>query len=73
MAAAPTARRLAVVAALVILAGVLVAAARVLPGRQMLPYWGRLADLAQMAAAMAVVPLVLAVLHLYGRVRAGWA
>jgi type VII secretion integral membrane protein EccD len=73
VAAAPTARRLAVVAALVILAGVLVAAARVLPGRQMLPYWGRLADLAQMAAAMAVVPLVLAVLHLYGRVRAGWA
>jgi len=66
-------RRLAIVAALVTLAGVLVAAARVLPGRRLMPYWGRLADLCHTAAAIAVVPLVLAVLHLYGRVRAGWA
>ncbi|HVQ90884.1 MAG TPA: hypothetical protein VMU51_07585, partial [Mycobacteriales bacterium] len=65
--------RLVIVAALVILAGVLVAAARMLPGRRLLPYWGRLADLGQSAAALAVVPLVLAVLQLYARVRAGWA
>ncbi len=73
VAAATPPRRLGVVAALVILAGLLVAAARVLPGRRTLPYWGRLGDLAQTAAGIAVVPLVLAVLHLYGRVRAGWA
>ncbi len=65
--------RLVIVAALVILAGLLVAAARLLPGRRLLPYWGRLADLGQSAAALAVVPLVLAVLQLYARVRAGWA
>jgi hypothetical protein len=72
-AAATPAHRLGVVAALVVLAGVLVAAARVLPGRRLMPSWGRLADLCHTAAAIAVVPLVLAVLHLYGRVRAGWA
>ncbi len=72
-AAATPAHRLGVVAALVIFACVLVAAARMLPGRRLLPYWGRFADLGQSAAAIAVVPLVLAVLRLYARVRAGWA
>ncbi len=72
-AAATPGQRLEVVAALVIVACVLVAVARVLPGRRLLPYWGRLADFGHSAAAIAVVPLVLAVLRLYGRVRAGWA
>jgi hypothetical protein len=72
-AAATPAHRLGVVTALVVLAGLLVAAARMLPGRRLLPYWGRFADLGQSAAAIAVVPLVLAVLRLYARVRAGWA
>ncbi len=72
-AATTPAHRLGVVAALVLAACLLVAAARTLPGRRLLPYWGRLADLGQSAAAIAVVPLVLAVLRLYARVRAGWA
>jgi type VII secretion integral membrane protein EccD len=72
-AAATPAHRLVIVAGLVVLAAVLVAAARVLPGRRLLPYWGRVADLLHTAAAISVVPLVLAVLHLYGKVRAGWA
>jgi type VII secretion integral membrane protein EccD len=65
--------RLGTVAVLVVLACVLVVVARVLPGRRLLPYWGRLADIGQSAAALAVVPLVLAVLRLYARIRAGGA
>jgi type VII secretion integral membrane protein EccD len=72
-AAATPVYRQGAVAVLVALAALLLVAARVLPGRRLLPYWGRLADLCHTAAAIAVVPLVLAVLHLYGRVRAGWA
>ena len=71
--AASPGRRLGFAVALVVLACVLVAASRTLPTRRLLPYWGRLADLGHTAAAIAVVPLVLAVLQLYGRVRAGWA
>lgn len=71
--AMPPALRGIVVAALMVLAGLLMMAARRLPGRRMLPHWGRLADLAHSATAIAVLPLVLAVVGLYARARAGWA
>ncbi|MGH3380322.1 MAG: type VII secretion integral membrane protein EccD, partial [Actinoallomurus sp.] len=63
----------AVVGGLVLVAGLLLVVARVMPGRRMLPHWGRIADLSHSVAAMAVIPLVLAVVGLYARVRAGWA
>jgi type VII secretion integral membrane protein EccD len=58
-------------AVLVLLAsGLLVGAARVLPGRRLMPYWGRVGDLAQTAATVAVVPVLLQVFGVYARVRA---
>jgi hypothetical protein len=62
--------------ALVVLLGVvavLVALSRVLPGHRMMPHWGRIGDLTQSAAAMAIIPLVPAVIGLYAKVRAGWS
>ncbi len=70
---APPASAPAVVVAMVITAGALLAIARVLPGRRMLPHWGRVADLTHSAAAVAIIPLVLAVIGLYARMRAGWS
>jgi type VII secretion integral membrane protein EccD len=69
----PAARRGAVVAVVLVIAGFLTVAAKTLPGRRMLPHWGRIADLAHMGTAMAVIPLVLAVAGLYAKARAGWA
>jgi type VII secretion integral membrane protein EccD len=62
-----------VVAASLITAGLLLAVARILPGRRLLPHWGRIADLAHSGTAIAIVPLVLATAGLYARARAGWA
>src|SRR5262249_53690572 len=57
----PPARRGVVVAVVLVVAGFLTVAARTLPGRRMLPHWGRIADLVHMGSAMAILPLVLAV------------
>lgn len=48
-------------------------AARALPGRKVLPHWGRVADIAQTVLAVSVLPIVLAVLDVYGKVRAAWS
>jgi type VII secretion integral membrane protein EccD len=69
----PATVRPVVVAGLLITAGVLLAVARTLPGRHLLPHWGRIADLAHSATAIAVIPLVLATVGLYAKARAGWA
>jgi type VII secretion integral membrane protein EccD len=69
----PAAVRPAVVSGLLVVAGLLLAVARVLPGRRVLPHWGRIADLSHTATAIAVVPLVLAVVGVYARARSGWA
>ncbi|MBT0770191.1 type VII secretion integral membrane protein EccD [Kineosporia sp. J2-2] len=61
-----------VVALLLVLAGVMLVLAWTLPGRAMLPHWGRAGDLVQSGLAIAVIPLVPAVLGLYARVRGGW-
>jgi hypothetical protein len=39
------------------------------PGRRLLPYWGRAGDLAQSAAAVGLLPSVLWVLGVYGDLR----
>jgi type VII secretion integral membrane protein EccD len=69
----PGRERPLVAAGLLILAAVLLGVAHVLPGRRMLPHWGRIADLAHVGTAVAVIPLVLAVVGVYARARAGWA
>ncbi len=69
----PAAVRPLIVAALMVAAGLLLAVARVLPGRRVLPHWGRIADLAHTASAITVIPLVLAVVGVYAKARAGWS
>ena len=62
-----------VVVGLLLVAGLLLSVARTLPGRRLLPHWGRAADLMHTTTAIAVIPLVLAVVGLYAKARAGWA
>jgi type VII secretion integral membrane protein EccD len=58
---APARERPAVVVLLVMAAGILLAVAQTLPGRKLLPHWGRVADITHTATAIAIIPLVLAV------------
>jgi len=51
-----------------IVAGVL--AARYLPGRRLMPYWGQIGDITLIVAAIAMLPVFLAVLDVYSRARA---
>ena len=55
----------------VFLAGglLLLAAARWLPGRRLLPVWGQLAGQLETVTAVALVPLLLQVLHVYSQMR----
>ncbi|MGW5648622.1 type VII secretion integral membrane protein EccD [Saccharopolyspora sp. NPDC003752] len=69
----PPVLRITVIAGLIVLAGLLLAGARSLPGRTLLPHWGRAGDWAHMTLAIAIVPLMLAALDLYAVVRAAWA
>jgi type VII secretion integral membrane protein EccD len=57
------------VGALLAFAACLLAASRALPGRRVLPYWGRAADLAETLTALGLIPLVFQVLGLYAYVR----
>lgn len=65
----PTGRAPALIALLACV-GVLLVAARMLPGRRLLPAWGQLADRLEMVTAIAVVPLLLQLFHAYARFRA---
>jgi type VII secretion integral membrane protein EccD len=47
----------------------LYAASRLMPGRRMLPVWGHIADLVEMWTAVAVVPLLLQLFHVYSHIR----
>jgi type VII secretion integral membrane protein EccD len=49
---------------------VTVSLARVVPGRTLVPYWGRAGDILEWVVAIALIPLSLAVLDVYGFVRA---
>jgi hypothetical protein len=58
--------RLLVPVALVPLGTVLLmVVARIMPGRRMMPYWGRIGDLSQTVATVAMFPILLAVLDVY--------
>ncbi|TBL34425.1 type VII secretion integral membrane protein EccD [Verrucosispora sp. SN26_14.1] len=51
-------------------AALLVTTARTLPGRRLMPYWGRIGDLTHTLAMVAVFPVLLAVLDVYAFARA---
>jgi type VII secretion integral membrane protein EccD len=50
-------------------AGVTAAFARLLPGRRLLPYWGRIGDIAEYIVAIAILPLTLGLLGVFGWAR----
>ncbi|MYR60269.1 type VII secretion integral membrane protein EccD, partial [Streptomyces sp. SID625] len=55
--------------ALLAVAAVLTVAAWVVPGRRMLPYWGRAAEILHTAVAVALLPMALWVAGLFGWLR----
>lgn len=59
-------RLLGAVSGTVVTAGVLLAGARILPGRRLLPYWGRAAEILELLVGLAMLPLLLAILDAYG-------
>ncbi|MFG3237353.1 type VII secretion integral membrane protein EccD [Streptomyces antibioticus] len=61
--------RLLLVAALAALAAVLAVLCWTLPGRRLVPHWGRAAELLHSTAAIALLPLVLWTLGVFGRMR----
>lgn len=66
----PMALRLTVVvASLVVAAGLCVIGARMLPGRRLLPYWGRAAEISELLVGVSMLPLVLGVLDAYSWAR----
>ncbi len=60
---------LPMVAGVFLLAAVLIVARWTLPGRRMLPQWGRLADLAETLAAVSLLPLALWLLGVFAFMR----
>jgi type VII secretion integral membrane protein EccD len=66
---APVPRLAAGLAGVLVLAFGLLAGARILPGRRPRPYWGRAAEIAETLAALGLLPLLLALLGVYGYVR----
>ncbi|MCX5400456.1 type VII secretion integral membrane protein EccD [Streptomyces sp. NBC_00102] len=62
--------RLLLVAGLLAVTAALAIASWTVPGTRMLPYWGRAAELAHSTAAIALLPLALWVLGVYGTLRA---
>jgi type VII secretion integral membrane protein EccD len=65
----PLDRVLAVLTPLVLVGAGLVVLTHVMPGRRMRPYWGRAVDILEWVTAISIVPLVLAVLEVYGWVK----
>jgi len=55
---------------MILAAGGAVLLAHFMPDRRLLPYWGRIADIAEYLAAIAMLPLTLAVLEVYAWARA---
>ncbi|XVU26730.1 type VII secretion integral membrane protein EccD [Actinoplanes sp. CA-054009] len=71
LVAASAVVRLAVVPSCVVAAAVLLyVAARRLPNRRLMPVWGRIGDITQLLATVALLPILAAVLDLYGFARA---
>ncbi|WP_299531503.1 type VII secretion integral membrane protein EccD [uncultured Streptomyces sp.] len=69
-AATPAEDRPLLVVGLMALAAVLAIAAWTVPGRRLVPYWGRAAELLHSLLAIALLPLTLWVLGVFGALRA---
>ncbi|MGP3985812.1 type VII secretion integral membrane protein EccD [Streptomyces sp. 3N207] len=65
---APGRRLLAVAALLAVTAGIAIASWTV-PGRRLVPYWGRIGEVLHTLSAVALLPLVLWLLGVYGALR----
>ncbi|WP_179855625.1 type VII secretion integral membrane protein EccD [Paractinoplanes atraurantiacus] len=63
-------RLVVLLAGLPVAAAVLVAVGRHLPDRRMMPMWGRMGDVVQLISIVALLPVLAAVLGLYGAARA---
>ncbi|MFF7645141.1 type VII secretion integral membrane protein EccD [Streptomyces canus] len=63
--------RVLLVAGLLVVATVLTVAVWTVPGRRLVPYWGRAAELLHSLLAMSVLPLTLWLLGVFGALR-GW-
>ncbi|MFC3499552.1 type VII secretion integral membrane protein EccD [Micromonospora krabiensis] len=71
LAHAPALLRLLVPVTALPLAGVLFfLLGRLLPGRRLMPYWGRIGDIVQLVATVAIVPTLLTLLGVYAAARA---
>ncbi|WP_103503016.1 type VII secretion integral membrane protein EccD, partial [Streptomyces sp. SM14] len=64
-----TVGRLLLTAGLLAVAAALAIASWTVPGRRLVPYWGRAAELLQSAAAISMLPLTLWALGVYGALR----
>ncbi len=62
-------RRVSVLATLLVTAVVMLAFSHTMPGRRLLPYWGRLADFLEYVLALAMVLLLLGIFDAYETVR----
>jgi hypothetical protein len=62
--------RVTMLAALVGAATALAIVSWTIPGRRLLPYWGRAADMAHTLMAVSLVPIALGVLGIYQTLRA---
>jgi hypothetical protein len=70
-AGGPAVLRLILPVAALPVAGVLLfMLGRTLPGRRIMPYWGRIADVLQLLTAVSMLPILFAVLGVYGAARA---
>jgi type VII secretion integral membrane protein EccD len=67
----PGGLRLAVLLGLLLLALLACVAAKVLPGRRLLPHWGLIGDITHWVAAAAIIPLALSVAGVFALVRGG--
>ncbi|GAB3746663.1 hypothetical protein GCM10027598_85180 [Amycolatopsis oliviviridis] len=65
----PTGRLLLVVPLVLLGTGLLLVAAERLPGLRLRPYWGRAAEIFETITAIAILPILLQVLHVYAAVR----
>lgn len=65
-----TAGRSALLLGLLVAALLVLVGAWRLPTARLLPVWGRMADILEMLTALALLPLLLQLLHVYGHVRA---
>ncbi|GAA3776768.1 hypothetical protein GCM10023083_11850 [Streptomyces phyllanthi] len=69
-ALSPTLRLAGPVVALTLIAGLLLVSAAVLPGRRLVPYWGRAAEIGELLTGLTMLPALLAVLGAYDWARA---